>query len=249
MLKRLKHDIDLRLVAGHLAAALVLGMMFAATASAAPPASAIPTSTPPASRTGEVRQATHTAAVTTPGPRGEQPAGAGAAAGVTQAEQKLRLRGGDAEATQRRNTTSTGGRGIFTALASLAIVLGLFTAVVWVLRRGTPQVAGRLPREVVEVLGHATLGHRQQAQLVRLGKKLILINVTPSGAETLSEVTETAEVERLAALCRGSSAPTAPVSFRGVLEQFRQPTTGGTPRNASPLAASALPETAEGRRG
>ncbi len=249
MLTSLQHESRRLRIARHLAAALALGILcIAITANAAPPASPIPTSTVQGTRAGQVRQATHTPPVVTPGQRGDQIPAAGTAPAAGQTEPKMRLRGGDADADRQRSKSSGGGRGILTALTSLALVLGLFTGVVWLLRRSSPQVAGRLPREVVEVLGHATLGHRQQAQLVRLGKKLILINVTPTGAETLSEVTEAAEVERLAALCRPAASPAAPVSFRGVLEQFRQQNKSGTSPRSSSLGSGLLAEPPEGSR-
>ena len=110
-----------------------------------------------------------------------------------------------------------------TTLISLAVVLGLFFAVVWVLRPA-PHASRRLPAEVIEVLGQTTLGHRQQAQLVRLGRTLLLIGVSPAGAETLAEVTDASEVDRLAALCRGPNAASAGPNFRDVLQNFKDRT-------------------------
>ena len=40
-------------------------------------------------------------------------------------------------------------------------------------------------RDVVQVLGRAPLSGKQQMHLVRFGGKLLLLSVTPSGAETL----------------------------------------------------------------
>jgi flagellar biogenesis protein FliO len=85
---------------------------------------------------------------------------------------------------------------------SLAAVLAGFFVVAWALRRASPRGFGVLPAEAFEVLGRAPLANRQQAQLLRCGNKLLLVAVGAEGAETLTEITDPAEVERLAAVCR-----------------------------------------------
>lgn len=86
--------------------------------------------------------------------------------------------------------------------ASLALVAGLFALVVWAVRRGTPGASLTLPAEAVEVLGRTTLAGRQQVHLVRCGHKLLLVCLTPTGAETLTEIWDPAEVEHLQNACR-----------------------------------------------
>src|SRR5579871_4767930 len=89
----------------------------------------------------------------------------------------------------------TSGPSTFGALVSvagsLAVVLGLFLMVAWFMRRGLPNNAGkRLPSEVVEVLGRAPLANRQQMQVLRFGNKLLLVCLSPSGVDTLAEITD-----------------------------------------------------------
>jgi len=110
--------------------------------------------------------------------------------------------------------------GITTGVASLVLVLAIFFAAAWALRRGAPKGAAKLPAEVVEVLGRAPLAGRQFAYLVRCGNKLLLVHLTPGGAETLTEITEPAEVDRLAGLCRQAHPQSATASFRQVFQQF-----------------------------
>lgn len=105
-------------------------------------------------------------------------------------------------------------------LGSLAVVLGLFLAAAWMLRRGMPQSAQRLPNDVVEMLGRAPLAGRQQLQLIRCGNKLLLVAVSTAGVETLTEITEPAEVDRLAGLCRQARPDSASVSFGQTLAQL-----------------------------
>jgi len=115
---------------------------------------------------------------------------------------------------------SSGLRTMVTVGGSLAIVLGLFFVLAWIMRRGMPGSIALLPREAVEVLGRAPLAGRQQVHLIRLGNKLVLISVTPAGAEALSEVTDTEEVQRLVALCRQGQPASATSMFRQALERF-----------------------------
>jgi flagellar biogenesis protein FliO len=77
-----------------------------------------------------------------------------------------------------------------------------------------------LPPEVFEVLGRAPLAARQQVHLLRCGRKLLLVSVTQAGTETLAEVTEPEEVDRLAGLCRQAHTQSATAAFRQVFGQW-----------------------------
>ena len=113
-----------------------------------------------------------------------------------------------------------GPQGLLTVVSSLGVVLGLFLVVAWAMRRATPGQGGLVPGEVVEVLGKAPLASRQQVYLIRLGSKLVLLSVTPAGAEALSEVTDPDEVQRLTGLCRQAQPNSSTAMFRQVLRQF-----------------------------
>jgi flagellar biogenesis protein FliO len=141
--------------------------------------------------------------------------------------------------------SKSGWRGVATLGGSLAVVLGLFFIVAWVMRRTASGAPPLLPSEVVEVLGRAALAGRQQVHLIRLGAKLVLVSVSPTGIETLSEVTEADEVQRLVGLCRREHASSATAVFRRVFEQFsREPgptarwTDGPSPVRPSQVARS-----------
>ncbi len=117
--------------------------------------------------------------------------------------------------TPRRGLTS----GV-TVVSSLALVLGVFFLVAWGMRRAAPASGAALPNEVFEVLGRAPMATRQQVHLLRCGQKLVLVSVTPAGAETLTEITDPAEVDRLAGLCRQAQPNSATAAFRQVFGQF-----------------------------
>jgi flagellar biogenesis protein FliO len=109
---------------------------------------------------------------------------------------------------------------LVTVGGSLAAVLGVFFLLVWVLRRAGPPGPAALPGEAFEVLGRAPLANRQQVHLLRCGSKLLLVSLTPSGAETLTEITDPSEVERLAESCRRAKTHGGTAVFRRVFEQL-----------------------------
>jgi flagellar protein FliO/FliZ len=124
--------------------------------------------------------------------------------------------------TSRSDSTKSSGPlpSALTVAASLATVLGIFFVAVWLLRRATPQALAALPKEVVEVLGRAPLTGRQQMHLLRCGNKLLLVSVTPAGAETLTEITDPVEIDRLAGLCQQARPNSATATFRRVFQHF-----------------------------
>lgn len=144
-----------------------------------------------------------------------------------------------------------------TVSASLAIVLGLFFVLVWITRRNSPRSSTMLSSEVVQVLGRVPLCGRQQMHLVRIGGKLLLVAVTPTGAETLTEVTDPQEVDQLAALCQQSQPGSIANSFRSLIDQMgRKPTASqrsedapqDNPESTGRRPATETSENWEGRR-
>jgi flagellar biogenesis protein FliO len=107
-----------------------------------------------------------------------------------------------------------------TVIGSLSLVLGLFFACAWLMRRGMPGAIGPLPKGVVEVLGRTPLPGRQQMQLLRVGNKLLLVHLSLAGAETLTEIVDPAEVDRICGLCLAHAAGSSTRSFHEVLDQL-----------------------------
>jgi len=113
-----------------------------------------------------------------------------------------------------------------TVAGSLGVVLGLFLVIAWCSRRFAP--TSLLPKEAVELLGRTTLTARQQMQLVRIGNKLLLVGISQTGMETLTEIVEPSEVEHLTALCRRGQPGSSTVAFRQALNQMaNEPTERG----------------------
>lgn len=104
--------------------------------------------------------------------------------------------------------------------AALAVVLGLFLLLMWVWKRAAPKSSRQLPGEVVSVIGRVPLANKQVAQLVKVGNKLLLVNITPEGAETLTEITDPEEVARILADCEQTNPTSASAAFREVFDQL-----------------------------
>jgi len=107
-----------------------------------------------------------------------------------------------------------------TLLGSVGIVVGLFLIVAWMTKRGMPKQAPFLPREALEVLGRQRFGGKQELQLLRLGNKLVLIHVAPGHVESVAEVTDPEEVDRLTGLCFQTKPNSSSRGFQQTLDQF-----------------------------
>jgi flagellar biogenesis protein FliO len=118
--------------------------------------------------------------------------------------------------------------GMGTVFACLCLVLGLFFLVAWLMRKTMPRASATLPAEVAEPLGRIMLAPRHHAHLIRIGSKLILVSISQAGAETLTEITDPLEVDRLAGICQQTREHSSTNAFRQVFEQFAaQKTSGG----------------------
>jgi flagellar biogenesis protein FliO len=111
---------------------------------------------------------------------------------------------------------------LYSTGAALAIVVGLFLLCAWVVRRGTRRSTAALPDDVVSVLGRVPLAARRFAELIRVGNKLVLVSITPDGAEPLTEITDPVEIDRLLGLCRQRMPHSATSEFDQVFRQLAQ---------------------------
>jgi flagellar biogenesis protein FliO len=132
---------------------------------------------------------------------------------------------------------------VYTTGAALAVVLGVFFLCAALVRRGAKKANSRLPEEAVSVLGRVPLAARQFAELIRVGNKLVLVSVTPHGAEPLTEITDPAEIDRLVGLCRQGQKGSSTEEFDQIFRQLADESAPGcflgneAPRIDSRLAA------------
>lgn len=113
-------------------------------------------------------------------------------------------------------------------LSGLAIVLGTLFLFYWGMKRLGPKTNQMVPSEAVEMLGYAPLSGRQKLCLIRVGRKLVLIAVSPDAVEPLTEIEDPVEVDRLVGLCASQRQGSATQVFQQVLSQYVAGTaTGG----------------------
>jgi flagellar protein FliO/FliZ len=133
-----------------------------------------------------------------------------------------------------KSTTKMGTAPLVTVSSSLAVVLGLFAALVWVSRKyGSKQSGGALPSELVEVLGTQSLDARTRIQLIRVGTRIIVAAQSASGGlQSLSEISDADEVHRILTACTSNSRAT----FATTLQEFEgEPTRGGFADSNPPI--------------
>lgn len=102
---------------------------------------------------------------------------------------------------------------------SLAIVLSLFLMIAWLFRKAQPSTFLKLPAGAVQVLGRTAMAPRQQLYVVRFGNKMLLVSHQPGQTQTLGEITDTEEVQRIAGLCEANMPNSVTHSFRDILKQ------------------------------
>ena len=129
----------------------------------------------------------------------------------------LRPVGEDAE-----NPARSPSSGLGTMFASLCLVLGLFFMAVWMIKKAAPKGARLLPTEAVEVLGRVPLGAKQNAHLLRVGNKMLLVAISAGGVETLTEIVDPMEVDRLAGICQQDLPHSSTNAFKQIFQQFAQ---------------------------
>lgn len=109
----------------------------------------------------------------------------------------FRSRGNDAEDSGSGKPTLP----LTTVFSSLAIVLGLFGALVWVLRRSGGAGLANVSKETLQVLGRTPLAPRQNIVLVRCGRRVLVLAVGGTNTSTLAEITDPDEINELLAGC------------------------------------------------
>jgi flagellar biogenesis protein FliO len=130
----------------------------------------------------------------------------------------IRLLPPSSERDNRGGGVSRGWLTLVSSGSSLLLVLGLFLAIAIGWRRSGGGATGSLPREVFQVLGSSTGGGRERLVLLRLGQRLVLVSQSGGHSQTLCQVDDPLEVDRLAGLCEQQRQGSLSDSFRQVLQ-------------------------------
>jgi flagellar biogenesis protein FliO len=126
---------------------------------------------------------------------------------------------------------------LYTIASALVIVIGAFLIFAWLMRRMGRSTTAELPGDVVGVLGRVPLAGRQFAHLLRVGNKLVLVTLTPAGIETITEIADPVEVDRIVGMCQQYGSHSTTKAFEQVFRQLsRESAPGG-------LAGDSLPQT------
>jgi flagellar biogenesis protein FliO len=113
---------------------------------------------------------------------------------------------------------------LVTIASSLALVLGLFAALVWVSKKAqrNQRISRHIPDEVLRVLGQKHLGSLGTISIVRCGRTVMIVSQSASGLNSLATITDEAEVRHLEAVCLGESA----ASFQAALGEIEREPVG-----------------------
>ena len=111
--------------------------------------------------------------------------------------------GSDAEQKPKSGSSSP----LITVSSSLAVVLGLFAALIWGTRKFGARGGGNknIPKEIFQTLGSTAIDPRTQVSLLRCGQRILIIARTNNGVHPLGEITNKEEVNHLIATCTGDS--------------------------------------------
>ena len=111
-------------------------------------------------------------------------------------------------------------RGSLATFTTVCLVVGVACAIVWLARRGLPASRGRLPEDALECLGRSSLGPRLEVHLLRIGNKLLLVGSSANSHQTLTEITDPDEVERIVAACGTERGASVAASMQRALAQL-----------------------------
>jgi flagellar biogenesis protein FliO len=119
---------------------------------------------------------------------------------------------------------------VLTMFSSLIVVLAIFFGFMLMLKKANRGSNSELPRDVFQVLGTSRIAGRHSLFLLRLGHKLVLVHAGSGEVQTITEVTDPAEVDRLCGSCEENQPNSLTQSFRQVLKNV---TEGGTSKPKS----------------
>lgn len=105
-------------------------------------------------------------------------------------------------------------------IGALGMVIGVFFLFAWATRRMNAHHNVLLPREVVDVLGQAPLSPRHRLCLIRVGRKVVLVAMTTEGIDTLTEVDDPVEVDRLVGLVASQRSDGSTQMFKNLFAHY-----------------------------
>jgi len=112
------------------------------------------------------------------------------------------------------------GHWLLNTLAALGVVIGLILLLKWGFNRmtgGRGRIAGS---RAVEVLSRTTVAPRNHVLLLRVGRRVLVVNDSTHGMRTLSDIEDAEEVADLLQTVETAKADSASNSFQGLLSRL-----------------------------
>jgi flagellar biosynthetic protein FliO len=108
-------------------------------------------------------------------------------------------------------------------VVSLAIVIGLVGALVWALRRFAPRAVRMYSSDSLKVLSRTFVGPKQMVCLVKAAGRILVVGATQQSVTLLSEITDSAEVEKIAGAAEAASSKSATAAFKDMVSNIARP--------------------------
>ncbi len=111
------------------------------------------------------------------------------------------------EAPERRDRAGAGRRevampSVWPALFSVLAVCGLFCAALYLVKKYLPGHRQLFNHPAVEVLGRTHLDQKRSVTLIRVGKRVLVVGVSPDEMRALSEITDEEEITEIMEVAR-----------------------------------------------
>jgi flagellar protein FliO/FliZ len=143
--------------------------------------------------------------------------------------------------TTAATAVSTGAMALRVVLA-LALVLGIFAAVLYLYRRATRAGAAPRRQQRIEILAQRSLGTRTSLALVQVGGETLLIGVTPQQITALGPVSLETDEEAMRALVMAPDQDGAPdTAAIEPVPAAARPMRAARPARPAPATPPALP--------
>lgn len=132
----------------------------------------------------------------------------------------------DGGTTQTEDTSSDTGDdrrwnlSVLDILWPLLAVLAGIVLLFWAARKYLPGVQRLTGSAAVEVLARTHLAPRQSINVVRLGRRILVVGQTAEQLSPLASISDAEEVSELIGLCRSAGAGSATSSFRKVFQRM-----------------------------
>lgn len=91
---------------------------------------------------------------------------------------------------------------VWPALFSVLAVCGLFCAALYLMKKYVPGHRQLFNHPAVEVLGRTHIDQKRSVTLVRVGKRVLVVGVSPDEMRALSEITDEAEITEIMEVAR-----------------------------------------------